>query len=276
MKKTHKAKKENGERWLLTYSDMITLLLALFILLYGMSTVDQSKYEQLASSLNQSLGDGKRTSIFDNSGGIMNNSGNSIMPNVNGNGTGKQGSATATITPSASITPVPSQAAGNKLTTQDQMNSLQNGINDILNNLDVKDSAGTAIEDRGLTISLANDAFFASGKADLNAKMKKGLSQIAKLLNKVNNPIIIEGYTDNVPIKSSTYGSNWQLSGARSTAVAEFLADKQHVDGTRISAVGYGQYRPLVSNKTAAGRKKNRRVEITILYNEAAGMEFSK
>lgn len=275
MKKTQKPKKENGERWLLTYSDMITLLLALFILLYGMSSVDQSKYEQLATSLNQSLGDGKRTSIFDNSGGLMDNSGNSIMQNVNGNGTGKQGSASASITPSATVTPALTQAASNKLTNEEQMNSLKKGINDILDNLDVKDSAGTAIEDRGLTISLANDAFFASGKADLNAKIKKGLSQIAKLLNKVSNPIIIEGYTDNIPIQSSQYASNWQLSGARSTSVAEFLVDKQDVDGTRISAVGYGQYRPIASNKTAAGRKKNRRVEITVLYNEEAGMEFS-
>lgn len=270
MKKKSKPKKDNSERWLLTYSDMITLLLALFILLYGMSTVDQAKYEELAVSLNQSLGDGKGASIFDGKSGILNNNGNSIRQNNKGTGNGNSGVA------AVSGTPAPTNAAENKLTTQEQMNELQNGINNILNNLDVTDSAGTAIEDRGLTITLAEDAFFDSGKAGLNEKMKEGLRQIAKLLNRVSNPIIIEGHTDNVPIKSSNYSSNWQLSGARAASVAEFLVDSEGVNGARVSPVGYGEFRPVASNKTAEGRKKNRRVEITVLYNEQIGMEFNK
>lgn len=105
--------------------------------------------------------------------------------------------------------------------------------------------------------------------------MKKGLSQIARLLNKVNNPIVIEGYTDNIPIsKSNTYSSNWQLSAARAANVAEYLSEVENVDGTRISAIGFGEYRPTASNATVEGRNKNRRVDITVLYNDVTGMEF--
>lgn len=278
MKKKVKPKKENGERWLLTYADMITLLLALFILLYGMSNVDQEKYEKLAESLNASLGDGKGASIFDGTEGIMDNRGNTIFDNYKG--TGGDGQSSVTTVPTT-VTPKPTETASSgddsdTLTTQEDMNDLKNGINEIVDDMNVEGAIGTAIAERGLTISLADDAFFDSGKADLKTKMKKGISQIAKLLNKIDNPIIIEGYTDNIPISSSIYSSNWQLSGARSGVVAEYLVEDEKVDGTRIASVGYGEYRPIASNDTAEGRSQNRRVDITILYDEAPGMEIDK
>jgi chemotaxis protein MotB len=273
MKKKGKAKKENGERWLLTYADMITLLLALFILLYSMNQVDQAKYEQLAISLNQALGDGKGISIFDGTNGIMDDNGNAILEHTNGsNG---QSSTTGTGT----VTPEPTEGAASDsdtLTTEEEMNNLENEIKENLKGLNEEGAVGTAVEEKGLIISLADDAFFDSGEAELKTSMKKSLGKIATILNKVQNPIMIEGYTDNIPISSGIYPSNWQLSTSRSSSVAQYLVEDESVDGTRISAVGYGEYRPIATNATEAGRKKNRRVDITILYNDEVGMEFSE
>lgn len=272
MKKKSKPKKENSERWLLTYSDLITLLMALFILMYAMSNVDSAKYKDLAASLNQSLGNGKGTGVLSGSNGIIPNGGET--PIVTGEG------SNATPTPTAAVTPTPEpedtlKGDEDRLLDKQKINDLESGVNDIIRNMGAQKSVGTAEAERGFTISLANDAFFDSGKAELKLKMKKGLSQIAELLNRVDNPILIEGYTDNIPVSSSnTFTSNWQLSAARSANVAEYLTKIGKVDGKRISAIGYGEYRPAASNATTEGRNKNRRVDITVLYNEVTGMEY--
>jgi chemotaxis protein MotB len=274
MKTMKKPKKENSERWLLTYSDLITLLMILFILLYAMSSVNQAKYDQLSASLSSSMGEG--AGILKGSGGVLPNGGGNT-PMSGGSGQTSE----AAPTQQAAMTPIPTNVPedtlkGNedKLIDKQKMDDLENGINDIVEDMDAGKSVGTAEVERGFTITLANDAFFDSGKAELKDNMKKGLSQIAKLLNKVNNPIIIEGFTDNVPIKSSAYTSNWQLSAARAANVAEYLTEQEHVDGTRISAIGYGEYRPIAANATVQGRSKNRRVDITVLYNNVTGMEY--
>lgn len=274
MKKKPKQKKENSERWLLTYSDLITLLMALFILMYAMSNVDSEKYKQLATSLNQSLGNGKGTGILNGSDGIIPNGGQTPVNEGEGQ------NVSVTPTPTAAPTEIPDDTLkGNadQLIDKRNMNDIENGINDIVKNMGAEKSVGTAEAERGFTISLANDAFFDSGKAELKENMKTGLRQIARLLNRVDNPILIEGYTDNVPISSHyTYTSNWQLSAARAANVAEYLADEGHVDGERISAIGYGEYRPTASNATAKGRSKNRKVDITVLYNDVTGFEHKK
>lgn len=258
MKKKVKQKKENGERWLLTYSDMITLLLALFIVLYAISNVDTAKYHSLAEALNQSMGDGNGTSIFDGKGGILDQNGNTIKENTNGS-------------KNSTPTPAPTTAGGEgkgSINSQEDMKNLMGGINSILNNLNISDSAGTGISDRGLTITFSNDVFYDSGKADLKEDLKKGLEQISVLLNRVDNPIVVEGYSDNIPISgNSTFSSNWALSAVRAANVADYLVDVQHINGNRVSATGYGEYHPKASNLTAEGRMKNRRVELTVTYN---------
>jgi Flagellar motor protein len=269
MKKKAKPKKENSERWLLTYSDMITLLLALFIVLYAMSNVDQSKYEQLAAALNKSLGNG--TSALNSTNGVFDKGDNSPV-NIGGDGAdSSENQQTATTTP------VPSGAASESLVSKEQMNKLEKNINDILNNMDMGKAANTQIGEQGLTISFADSVFFDSGKAELKGTMKKGLGQIARLLNRINNQILVEGYTDNVPIGTNNdYQSNWQLSAARASMVVDYLVEEEGIPGKRVSAIGYGEYRPIASNSTEEGRKKNRRVNITILYNIQTGMEYKK
>jgi len=121
--------------------------------------------------------------------------------------------------------------------------------------------------EKGLVITFVAEVLFDSGKATLRKDAYKKLDKVAKVLNTTvkDSAVGIEGHTDNVPIKYSKWKSNWELSVARALSVLHYLEDKKHVDPRRLTATGYGEYHPVASNKTAAGRQKNRRVEIVIL-----------
>ena len=120
---------------------------------------------------------------------------------------------------------------------------------------------------KGLVITFVDEILFDSGKAFIKKDAYSILDRVAKVLNNQvkNRNIAIEGHTDNMPIRKSKWKSNWELSTARSTSVLHYIVDKRGVSPKRLSAVGYGEFRPVQSNKTAAGRQQNRRVEITIL-----------
>jgi len=287
MKKKLKPKKENGERWLLTYADLITLLMILFILLYAMSTVDQEKYNELSTAMSDSMGEG--AGIFKGTDSILPEGGHDSVVDL-GNGTVNSPSdsipdvteapSDLTKTPEATNAPQGSeetQGSGEisgKIDTEQDMKNFESYINDILKDMNIGVSAGTTIVESGLIISFANDVFFDSGQDKLKADMKKGLSEIAKLLNQIDNAIVIEGHTDNVPISANNkYTSNWQLSAVRAANVAQYLVENEKVDGIRITAAGYGEYHPVASNDTIKGKSKNRRVDITILYDKDTGLD---
>lgn len=121
--------------------------------------------------------------------------------------------------------------------------------------------------DRGLVLTFLAEIFFDSGKDVIREEAKSSLEKVAQVLNnqKTQSMVAVEGYTDNVPIKHSGWRSNWELSAARSLAVVHYFIDEQNVDPRRLSAVGYGEFRPVATNETDAGRQQNRRVEIVIL-----------
>jgi chemotaxis protein MotB len=277
MKKAKKPKKENSERWLLTYSDLITLLMILFILLFAMSNVNQDKYEALSASLSNSLGVG--SGILEGSEGILpGNGGDSAIEN----GTGNQEEPEPEDTkPSGEVTPTSAAEQGTEndgaqqagdlsgsISTAKDMKKFDSYMQRLLKALNIEDDASTTLFQDGLKISFADDVFFDSGQDTLKPDMKKGLGEIALLLNKIDNEITIEGHTDNVPIsRNNKYSSNWQLSAARAANVAQFLCDTEGVDGKRLTAAGFGEYQPVASNETAEGKSMNRRVEIIILYS---------
>lgn len=120
----------------------------------------------------------------------------------------------------------------------------------------------TVIDDRGLRLILSDSVLFDSGSAILKDKAKEILSQVVPVIKRVKNPISIEGHTDNIPIKNVRYPSNWELSVARAMSVLVYMVDTHRVDPVRLSAAGYGEWRPIASNVTPEGRAKNRRVEI--------------
>jgi chemotaxis protein MotB len=268
---------ESGERWLLTYADMITLLMALFMVLFSISSVNISKYQTLQKSLKAAF------------------SGN-ILPG--GKAIARQGSTqNASHTPASvevqGLEPVTSSGssrlqnssahgqAGAGATTQAAAQHEAESFAHIKQQLDTyaakhgfARSVKTAIERQGLVIRvLTDDLLFASGQATLNAKADSLLREIGALLNLANtHPIDVEGNTDDVPIHSALYPSNWELSTARASTVVRFLAGAG-VGASRLSAIGYADQRPLASDATPRGRARNRRVEIVVRRIYGSGAE---
>jgi chemotaxis protein MotB len=265
----HGGGEESEERWLLTYADMITLLMALFMVLFSISSVNISKYQTLQKSLKAAfsgnvLPGGKAIS---QQGSTQNASHTpasvelqAMVPATTMGGASKLQSSTAHG---------PAAAAATQAAAQQESQAFAH----IKRQLDAyaakhgfSGKVKTAIERQGLVIRvLTDDLLFASGRATLNsAKADSLLSEIGAQLNLVHtHPINVEGNTDNVPIHGGLYPSNWELSTARASTVVRFLVEKG-VGASRLTAVGYADQRPLASDATEAGRARNRRVEIVV------------
>jgi len=251
------------ERWLLTYSDMITLLLALFIILWAISSVNISKFDQLKQSLRSAFS-GKvlpaNTSILQGSQApFEQNSAPVATMAVNTQPMFQVQSVKAQIT--ASI----SQAAAQQ--DQENLKRLQQQVAAYARAHGFAKDVKESIDQRGLVVRLLTDrVLFASGQAVLEPRAFPLLGKIAGLLAAptIPNDVRVEGNTDDVPIHSSAYRSNWELSSARADAVLEFLLG-HGVRAGRLSATGYGAENPLATNATPVGRATNRRVEIVIL-----------
>jgi chemotaxis protein MotB len=129
---------------------------------------------------------------------------------------------------------------------------------------DLKDQIDVIAGDENVTIRLMGESTFDSGKADIRFQLKPLLKKVATMIAGTHTDIIIAGHTDNVPIHRGLYRNNLRLSTARAAAVAEYFLEVSRIDPKRISTMGFGEYRPIASNQTAAGRQKNRRVEIIL------------
>jgi chemotaxis protein MotB len=264
---------ESNERWLLTYADMITLLMALFMVLFSISSVNVSKYEVLQHSLKAAF-----------SGAIL-PGGKSIAEqgatdNASKAPSSMQLQASVPVIAQNATTSSPSTASQIAQGTGTGASAAQEAaaaheaseFAQIKRELDAyaashgfSKSVQTSIERRGLVIKvLTDDLLFESGQANLDPRADSLLAEIGQLLNiDETHPISVEGNTDNVPIHSSIYPSNWELSTARASTVVRFLIEKG-VSPARLTATGNADERPVDSNATAAGRARNRRVEIVM------------
>lgn len=211
-------------RWLLTYSDLITLLMAFFIVMYAMSNVDKAKYAALAGSL----------AIAFNQGG------GSVVP-MPGAGPGFGGGLGNTL-----------QEAGEEIAADMQ---------------DLADTGQIRVfeNERGIIVSLQGTVLFDTGSADLRPEAQKVLDVVAGKLQELGNYVQVEGYTDDRPINSTLFPTNWELSTRRASNVVRYFTDNKGLPAERFGAMGYGEFRPLYDNTTEAGRAKNRRVDIVIL-----------
>jgi len=219
-------------RWLLTYSDMLTLLFALFVILYSMSAVDETKVRALAMALGQAFGLSGQVSVL------------------------SSGATTDTI-------PVTMPASQLNLTTTRE--KVQKWILQKKLERDIK----VRFNERGLVISIMTDkVLFDSGSATLLPQTKEILTDIAEILKAQTNPIIVEGHTDDTTIKKASikaqYSDNWDLSTARAVSVLKYLVRKG-VSPDRCSAAGYAEFKPLVPNIDDITRAKNRRIDIVML-----------
>lgn len=227
--------KQDKQRWLLTYSDMITLLMIFFIVLYTISNVNSNKFSQIATSLNKTF---EGTNYY-----IGNYAGNSI---VEGNNTGNN------------------------------INSVENKLDEFIKQNNLQSMVTQKVDERGLVISLNDTLLFDTGSADIREEQKSTLMAIGGMLKKLPNYIRVEGYTDNVPINNNKFHSNWELSVIRATNVVEILVKNVGIDPQKISAVGYGEYRPIAPNDNDKDRQLNRRVDIVIMNTEYNKWEPNK
>ena len=276
----HAVEHENEERWLLTYADMLTLLFALFMVLFSISSVNISKYQVLQQSLKAAFSGsvlpGGRSIIQSGSESTSAHTPAtaevpSIVPLIptptsrSSSSTGSANSAAAKPMSTAQL-----QAALNSMSAsiseQDTFEALKQKMDAYAKAHGFGDKVQTVIERRGLVVRVLTDnLLFDSGSATLEPQADSLLDQVAQLLNlDKSHPITVEGHTDNQPISTAQFPSNWELSTDRATTVVRFLISRR-VDRYRLGAVGYADLHPIASNATAAGRALNRRVEIVLM-----------
>lgn len=213
-------------RWLLTYADMITLMLALFVILFAMSTISKVKFQKFATAV---------------SGGFDNQWSTNQPP---AGGTNAQ-------QPFNSSSSVP---------------AIQRDLQQYVEKNHLQSQMQVRMDHRGLVITLLTDkSYYDSGSAELRPQTKKILDDIYVFLKRNDNLIRVEGNTDNVPIATSRYPSNWELSTARAVNVVRYLVENDKLVPTRVSAAGYGEFQPRVANMDDAARQANRRVDIVLL-----------
>jgi chemotaxis protein MotB len=157
-----------------------------------------------------------------------------------------------------------------------KMGEIQDMIYAYVEKENLSNDVSLDLEDRGLVIRLSEGLVFASGQATIKPSAYKKLITIGKMLTKIPNYIRIEGHTDNMPIHSATFRSNWQLSTERATQIAELLIYRSRVNPVRLSAIGYAEYRPIATNTTETGREQNRRVDIVLLRAQLNSVEENR
>ncbi len=238
---------ENHERWLVSYADFITLLFAFFVVMYAISSVNEGKYRVLSDSLIQA---------FQNPEGS--NSDVHTLQEQSSPGKGK-----GTGTPVRIVKIKPEDDPRVKETRQ-QMQTLADDLLKVMKPLIDEGQVKVSQTARGISVEINASVLFPEARADLNPSSTKVLSAVADLLAPEENAIQIEGHTDNKPIHTAQFPSNWELSSARASSVVR-LFNERGVAASRLAAIGYAEYRPKVPNDTEDNRAQNRRVQVTIL-----------
>ncbi len=231
---------DNHERWLVSYADFITLLFAFFVVMYSISVVNESKYKTLSDVM---------THAFRN-----NSSGPTLLETQH-----KVGSQVVE-NPTKPTQPKPDGKAEQQL----KLRGIAQDITQVLDPLVKGGQVRISQTSRGVAVEINASVLFGSGNAELAAESSKALTAVAQVLKLTQNVILVEGYTDNAPIKSPHYPSNWELSSARASRVVRLFID-HGVSPTQLVAVGYAENRPLANNDNAENKAKNRRVNIMIL-----------
>jgi len=227
-KKKKEEEHENGERWLISYADFITLLFAFFVVMYSVSAVNEGKLKVLGESISTAF--------------------NPFIP---------FSSTKIRIVATQSGTQPNELMFDIGILT---FRKLVEGVRDV----DKQQKIKVENDARGIAIRLPDEMVFESGKAEILPQFRETLGKIAAILKEIPNHIQIEGHTDNVPISTPAFPSNWELSTARAVAILKALITES-IDPNRLSAAGYGEFKPLMVNDTPEGRAKNRRVEIIVL-----------
>jgi len=243
----------NHERWLVSYADFITLLFAFFVVMFSASNADKQKAGKVAQAVEGAF---QELAIFTPSGKVVPLYDDGGLPSDKPSVTGNTHSAFS----AAQVMPGAGRNAGSEGMRQVKA-ELQAALRE-----EVKGGAVRISEDgRGLTVSLAENGFFDAGSAVIRPAAMDVLREIAEKVRRLNAHVRVEGHTDNTPIHTAQFPSNWELSTSRATNVLQFLAASAQLKPEYLSAIGYGEYRPVAPNDTPESRARNRRVDLVVL-----------
>lgn len=245
MSKRQFSKKTSGSGgappWMTTYSDLMSLLLTFFILLYSMSTIDAEKFKNITYSLQEALSGLGGQSILD-------------------------GEVSHESLPIKETIPISENTIGELIPKE--ILDMYEKVSEYLveNNLDA--NVTVRMNTQGVFVNIKEAILFESGSAELKESGLQLLMQLEGLINDFDNDIVIEGHTDNIISNTVLYPSNWELSTARAVSVVRYLSEVEMINPSRLSARGYGEYSPIASNDTPQNRAINRRVNMFIVFDK--------
>ncbi len=241
---------ENHERWLVSYADFITLLFAFFVVMYSISSVNEGKYRVLSSSLVSAFSDSAKSLEPIQYGTPLR------TPIV-------QHQSMLDDEDAISRTGIDYEIMPNRKQLS-EMQKITDEIERMLKKLIEEELVTVSKTNLGVEIEIKSSMLFSSGSANLAEKAKPALNKIAKILGKIDNDINVEGFTDNVPIHTLMYPSNWELSSARASSVVRLFVSS-NIASKRLKVIGFGEFQPVADNNTVEGRNRNRRVTIFVL-----------
>lgn len=243
------------ESWLIPYADILTLLLALFIVLFASSEMDAKKFDQMVKSFNVALNGGV---------GVLDQPSPVPLDPLMAQQTLHKGAQEAAKTEEEKKL----EEAIRKET--EDLKQLQTQLEGYIKTNQLEDKLQTKMTEEGLLITILDNALFDSGKADLKPEARKLATEMATMLVPHPKKVTVTGHTDNVPINRVEFPSNWDLSVKRSVNFLKVLLENPNLDPAKFSATGMGEYHPVAPNTSAEGRAKNRRVEVAILRDLAS------
>lgn len=232
----------SGDDWLQTYADTVTLLLTFFVLLYSFSSVDAEKFKQIATAFQSVLSGQSGETVFDF------NMKNGDVPLVGE--TVQMGTATG-----------------------GRENDLYDKVRDAVQKSNLQESVKIKSDARGVLLELDDSILFETAQADIKQNSLPILDKINKIMLTLPNNIMVEGHTDNIPIKNYKYDSNWELSTQRAVNVLKYFVETKKQNPQRFTAAGYGEFKPIHANDTPENRSKNRRVTIVIVSIDREGLK---
>ncbi len=233
---------ENHERWMVSYADFITLLFAFFVVMYGISSINEGKYRVMSDSI-----------VF----AFRSDPGTAPGAMV------ATGRAEAPMNMPIRRPPVKPKTDETQAVRKEHLRNLARDLNQALAPLAAQGKLRVSEGALGITVDINASALFAPGEARLDLGAIRALGTVGRMLGEADFPIIVEGHTDNIPISTPLFPSNWELSAARAASVVRLFIDTG-MDPRRLSAVGLADQRPVADNATPDGRQRNRRVAITI------------
>ncbi len=241
---------QSHERWLVSYADFITLLFAFFVVMYSISSVNNAKYDTLSEALEEAFfpHDKKTKKLEPVQTGVTPTV---IQPIILDNPTSEEKIKRQ-------------QLSDEILRERRQLKQVSENLEEVLETYIDQDLVTVKRNDFWLELEMNSELLFFSGEAELSRKAIPVLKKVAEVIRLLPNVVNVEGHTDNIPIDTVEFPSNWDLSSARATSVVRELI-KNHISPLRLSAVGYGEFHPIADNRTEAGRFKNRRVVLVLM-----------